>query len=73
MADGDRLAMRSTGIGTHQGQIMGIAPTANRAEVAGMDISRICGGKMAESWSNYDVIGIMGQLGVIPSPEQAQD
>jgi len=32
---------------------------------AGIDISRISGGKIAESWSNYDVMGMMQQLGVI--------
>ena len=73
VAEGDRVATRWTGTGTHEGELMGIAPTGNRAEVAGMDISRISGGKIAESWSNYDVMGMMQQLGVvIPSPEQAQ-
>ena len=72
VAEGDRVATRWTGTGTHQGELMGIAPTGNRAEVAGMNISRIEGGKIAESWSNYDVMGMMQQLGVTPSPEQAQ-
>jgi predicted ester cyclase len=34
-----------------------------------MDISRISGGKIEESWSNYDLMGMMQQLGVIPSSE----
>ena len=72
VAEGDRVATRWTGTGTHEGELMGIAPTGNRAEVAGMNISRIEGGKIAESWSNYDVMGMMQQLGVTPSPEQAQ-
>ncbi len=72
VAEGDRVATRWTGTGTHEGELMGIAPTGNRVEVAGMVISRISGGKIAESWSNYDVMGMMQQLGVIPSPDQAQ-
>ena len=48
---------------------MGISATGNRVTVAGIDISRISSeGKIAESWSNYDVMGMMQQLGVIPSP-----
>ncbi len=72
MAEGDRVATRWTGTGTHEGELMGIAPTGNRVEVAGMVISRISGGKIAESWSNYDALGMMQQLGVIPSPEEQQ-
>ena len=72
VAEGDRVATRWTGTGTHEGELMGIAPTGNRVEVAGMDISRISGGKIAESWSNYDVMGMMQQLGVVPAPGQAQ-
>ena len=72
VAEGDRVATRWTGTGTHEGELMGNPPTGNRVEVAGMVISRISGGKIAESWSNYDVMGMMQQLGVIPSPEQAQ-
>ena len=37
-----------------------------------MEISRISGGKLAETWDNYAVMGMMQQLGVIPSPEEAQ-
>ena len=51
---------------------MGIAPTGNRTDVSGMTLSRISGGKVAEDWNNWDTLGLMRQLGVIPSAEQAQ-
>jgi predicted ester cyclase len=51
---------------------MGIAPTGRRVSIAGMTIDRLADGKIAESWDNYDAMGMMQQLGVIPSPEQAQ-
>lgn len=66
------MATRWTGTGTHEGELMGVAPTGNRVTVAGMDISRIFGGKIEESGSNYDLMGMMQQLGVIPSPEQPE-
>jgi len=72
LAEGDRVATRWTSTGTHEGELMGIASTGNRVTVAGMDISRISGGKIEESWSNYDLMGMMQQLGVIPSPEQPE-
>ncbi len=40
--------------------------------VTGITIGRISGGKVVETWPNFDVMGMMQQLGVIPSPEQAQ-
>ena len=51
---------------------MSIAPTGNRATATGITIDRISGGKVVETWTNFDVMGMMQQLGVIPSPEQAQ-
>jgi predicted ester cyclase len=41
-------------------------------EITGISIERISEGKVAESWDNYDAMGMMQQLGFIPSPEEAQ-
>ena len=57
--------------GTHEGELMGIPPSGNRAEVRGISIDRISNGKIAETWSVYDVMGMMRQIGAIPGPEQA--
>ncbi len=62
---------RWTASGTHQGELMGIAPTGNRAAVTGITISRIADGKIAEDWVNWDTLGMMQQLGVISPPGQA--
>lgn len=70
VAEGDRVATRITVRGTHQGELEGIAPTGNRVEIVGIFISRIEGGKIVEDWTNYDALGLMQQLGVIPEPEQ---
>ncbi|MCA1717233.1 MAG: ester cyclase [Actinobacteria bacterium] len=72
IAEGDKVVSRWVAKGTHQGDLMGIAPTGNRVEAAGMTIDRIAEGKIAETWDNYDALGMMQQLGVIPSPEQAE-
>ena len=68
IAEGDKVVARVTGSGTHQGEFMGIAPTGNRVEFSAIDIARIAGGKIVEHWSNSDQLGMMQQLGAIPSP-----
>jgi steroid delta-isomerase-like uncharacterized protein len=72
VAEGDKGATRWTARGTQQGEMMGVPPSGNRVEVAGMTISRSEGGKIVEEWNNYDALGLMQQIGAIPEPgEQA--
>lgn len=71
IAEGDKVVMRWTARGTHQEELMGIPPSGNRVEVTGINIDRIEGGKFVESWSNYDILGLMQQIGAVPSVEQA--
>ena len=72
MAEGGMVATRWVARGTHEGELMGIPASGNRAEVHGITVNRTSGGKIAETWSVYDVMGMMRQIGAIPSPEQAQ-
>jgi steroid delta-isomerase-like uncharacterized protein len=69
-AEGEKVATRLMGRGTHQGELLGIPPTGNRVEAPGIVINRISGGKIAESWANYDALGMMQQIGAVPSPEE---
>ena len=66
IADGDKVATRWTGTGTHKGTLMGIAPTGKRSTVTGITIDRYENGKAVESWTNYDTLGMFQQLGVVP-------
>ncbi len=66
LAEGDKVATRWTGRGTHEGELMGVSPSGNRVEVAGITISRIEGGKVAEEWDIYDALGMMQQIGAVP-------
>jgi steroid delta-isomerase-like uncharacterized protein len=70
IAEGDDVVTRWTGRGTHQGELLGVPPSGNRVEVAGITIDRISGGKFAESWTNYDALGMLQQIGAIPPPGQ---
>jgi len=52
---------------THRGDFLGIAPTGKRITVTGISIHRISGGKIVEEWQQWDSLGLMQQLGVVPT------
>jgi steroid delta-isomerase-like uncharacterized protein len=66
-AEGDMVATRWTGRGTHQGELRGIPPTGKQVTVSGITISRVKNGKVVEEWSNWDTLGMLQQLGVVPA------
>ena len=70
IAEGDKVVTRWRGVGTHQGELMGIPPTGNRAVLTGITISRFANGKLVEDWTNSDTLGMLQQLGVVPPPGQ---
>ncbi len=67
VAEGDKVAVRFSGTGTHQGDLFGIPPTGKAIKTTGINIFRIADGKIVEHWNNADDLGVMQQLGVIPS------
>ena len=69
IAEGDKVVSRGTFSGTHRGEFMGIAATGKRAEISEIHIARMSGGKLVEHWEASDQLGMMQQLGVIPTPE----
>ena len=68
VAQDDMVVARFTGRGTHQGPFQGIAPTGKQVTWAGINIYRIAGGKIAETWQLSDTLGILRQLGAVPAP-----
>ena len=66
-ADGETVAVRGTCSGTHEGELMGIAPTGERFAVQQSHWFRVADGKIAEHWAVRDDLGMMRQLGVMPS------
>lgn len=67
IAEGDKVVMRGTTTGTHQGEFMGIAATGKKVSYGEIHVLRMADGKMAEHWGVEDQMGMMQQLGVIPS------
>jgi predicted ester cyclase len=52
--------------------MMGIAPTGNQIRVDGITISRIQDGKVVEDWELFNALGLMQQLGAVPTTEEAR-
>ncbi len=73
IAEGDTVVTRWTGRGTHQGDFAGIPATGKQVTITGITIDRIEGGKIVESWNEYNQLGLLQQLGAIPeqAPTQA--
>jgi len=70
IAEGDRVVTRWTARATHTGEYQGIPPTGKQSVVTGITIDRVAGGKVVEGWTNFDLLGLLQQLGVLPAPEQ---
>lgn len=65
-AAADKVVIRVTARGTHQGELAGLAPTGRRFTMSGIVIFRIAGGKIIERWANYDNLSMLQQLGAVP-------
>ena len=67
LTEGDKVAYRLTVSGTHKGEFQGIPPTDRKVSFTSTGISNIVDGKVAEDWVDANTMGLMQQLGVIPS------
>jgi len=68
IAEGDKVVTRLTSIGKHEGDIPGAPRTGNDMKVTSITIHRIENGKLAEKWSEKDMIALLTQLGVMKQP-----
>jgi steroid delta-isomerase-like uncharacterized protein len=67
IAEGDKVVSRLTMRGTHNGEFMGVPATGRPVAQTGIDIVRIVDGIAVERWGEFDNLGLMQQLGLIPS------
>lgn len=70
VAEGDLVVTRWSAKGTHKGELMGIPATGKQVTVTGIGIDRIVNGRIVEGWGEFDQLGMMQQLGVIPEMSQ---
>ena len=67
IAEGQKVMVRFIVRGTHLGMFRGIPATGKKIEMGGISIERCAGGKIVEGWHYSDTLGMMQQLGMIPS------
>jgi steroid delta-isomerase-like uncharacterized protein len=66
IAEGEAVMTRWSCRGTHKGDLNGIAPTGKQFAISGVTVARVSNGKIAEGYVNWDALGLMQQLGVVP-------
>jgi len=71
IAEGDKVVVRYTLEGTHEGKLFGVPPTGQRLSIKSISVERVSDGKIREHWRVTDSLDMMQQLGVIPAPEHA--
>jgi steroid delta-isomerase-like uncharacterized protein len=67
IAEGDKVFTRWTATGTHRGVLMGFPPTGKQVRVQGATVTRFANGKIAEDTEVYDALGMLRQIGALPS------
>jgi len=71
IAENDRVMVRWTFHGTHQGEFSGLPPTNRPVTYCGINIFRIADGRIAEIWDIFDRLWLWQQLGVLPEIKEA--
>jgi ketosteroid isomerase-like protein len=71
LADGETVVARWSCRGVHKGELNGIAPTGKQFAITGVTIARFSNGKVVEGFVNWDALGLMRQLGVVPEPTKS--
>ncbi len=68
VAAGDTVALRFVVEATHQGDLLGIAPTGRRVRWDAVDVYRLRDGKISEEWAADDMAAILHQVGAYTPP-----
>jgi steroid delta-isomerase-like uncharacterized protein len=71
IAEGDRVAVYDTFRFKHTGTFQGIPTTGKEATITSTDIYCIVNGKILEQWTEGNLLSLMQQLGVIPTPQHS--
>ena len=67
IAEGDLVAVNYTNEMTHKGDFLGIPATNKRVKATGQFIREVKNGKVTAEWQTTNALGLMQELGAIPS------
>jgi len=68
VAEDDKVAARFVMRGTHQGVFFGVPPSGKKIMVQAMNFYRLLDGKFVEERGQPDMLGLLQQIGAVPSP-----
>jgi steroid delta-isomerase-like uncharacterized protein len=71
IAEGAMVVQRLTITGTHRGPFAGVPPTGKPVTTSSIEVLRVERGKIAEHWDEFDMVGLLRQLGALPAPGTA--
>jgi predicted ester cyclase len=81
VAEGDNVVTRTKVSGTHTGTgklpvngglLVGVPPTGKHYEIQHIHWFKLRGGKIIAHWANRDDVGMMQQLGLLPTPKRPE-
>lgn len=72
IAEGETVVARWSCRGSHKGDLNGIEATGKQFVISGVSVVRFTGAKMVEGWINWDALGLMQQLNVVPELGKAK-
>ena len=61
------MSIEETWRGTHTSEFLHIPATGKQVTFTSTEIYRVSGGKLAEEWVELDMLGLLQQLGAMPS------
>ena len=67
VAENDKIAARFTMRGTHRGTFFGVPPTENLIAVKAMNFYRFSNGQIIEEFGQPDLLGLLKQIGAVPT------
>ncbi|MDT4938903.1 MAG: hypothetical protein QOG80_2574 [Pseudonocardiales bacterium] len=67
IAEGDIVVETFTASGTHRGELLGVPGTGKTITLRGINVFRIAGDRIVERWGTLDQLGVLQQLGLVPS------
>ena len=72
VAEDDKVVVQDVVRGTHHGEFMGMSATGRQVNFEFVHIFRLAEGRIVERWGLVDAMGLMMQLGAIPTPQAAE-
>jgi len=67
IVEDDTVAIRNTWYGTHEAEFYGVPASGNKVAVTSVGIDRVQDGKVTEGWGELDMVGMMQQMGALPT------